>query len=331
MTLFKRHFRRAAGVGVGVALLVLGLEGPAFAAAPTVTSFTPGSGPTNCVVVITGTAFTDFPASATNVGFLPSAGPVIPATDFAVISATEIWATVPALTAGASYKVEVKNAGGTADSATTFLSTTAAGACAPTITGFTPTCGSAGTTVVITGTNLLRDTAAGPDGGEVRFNPYTASEIATHTVPDVDTATSVSVLVPTTAADGPVQVTTFAASGGSVFSTAAFNVPPPDCTPVGPTVHKMSVTLRLSDSLNAAGHVSVGDGFADCRDAVKVKIQRKVNGVWKTIRSATTTATGKYAGHLKNKHGKYRTLAPKLTLNSGADVCAKAVSPVRKH
>ncbi len=46
MTLFKRHMgRRVAAVGVAVALLVLGLEAPAFAAAPTITSFTPTQRP----------------------------------------------------------------------------------------------------------------------------------------------------------------------------------------------------------------------------------------------------------------------------------------------
>ena len=58
MTLFKRHMgRRVAAVGVAAALLVLGLEAPAFAAAPTITSFLPITGPVGCVVTITGTNF----------------------------------------------------------------------------------------------------------------------------------------------------------------------------------------------------------------------------------------------------------------------------------
>ena len=66
MSLKKRHIgRRVAGVGVGVALMVLGLQAPAFAAAPTVTSFTPTSGPDGCVMVVTGTGFDDFPDART--------------------------------------------------------------------------------------------------------------------------------------------------------------------------------------------------------------------------------------------------------------------------
>ncbi|HEX2404779.1 MAG TPA: IPT/TIG domain-containing protein, partial [Acidimicrobiia bacterium] len=58
MTLLKRHMgRRVAAVGVAAALLVLGLEAPAFAAAPTITSFSPTTGPVGCVVTITGTNF----------------------------------------------------------------------------------------------------------------------------------------------------------------------------------------------------------------------------------------------------------------------------------
>jgi hypothetical protein len=58
MTLFKQHMgRRVAAVGVATALLVLGLETPAFAAVPDITAISPTSGPVGCVVTITGTNF----------------------------------------------------------------------------------------------------------------------------------------------------------------------------------------------------------------------------------------------------------------------------------
>ncbi len=215
-----------------------------------------------------------------------------------------------------------------------FTLTSGAGTCGPTITSFTPTCGVAGDVFKVTGTNLL---AAGDGtGGKVEFSPFIGTPpvglTASPTNPDISSPTTLQVTVPTGVADGPIRVTTFAAtSGGQVFSTALFQTPPPDCIPPGPTTHSRSVTLRLSDSLNAAGNVKVSDGFTACLSAVAVKIQHKVSGSWKTVRSATTTSTGKYAGHLKNKSGKYRALAPKLTINSGADVCSKATSPVRTH
>jgi len=81
----------------------------------------------------------------------------------------------------------------------------------------------------------------------------------------------------------------------------------------------------------AAGVVSVGDAFTSCVASVPVKIQRRVSGSWKTVGSATTTASGSYSKKLKDKTGKYRALVKSFTPNSGVDVCSKAKSPVRKH
>jgi hypothetical protein len=97
------------------------------------------------------------------------------------------------------------------------------------------------------------------------------------------------------------------------------------------TVHSRSVTLKLSKHVVAKGVVSVGDGFTACVASVPVKIQRKTSGGWKNVGSTTTTASGSYSKKVKDKTGKYRAQAKKVTLNSGADVCKKATSPVRKH
>jgi hypothetical protein len=347
MNLFKRHIgRRVAAVGVGVALLVLGLEGPAFAAAPAITSFTPTNGPAagGCVVDVTGTGLDDFPAAATyTFAFVLTVAPntVLPATDYLIISDTEAWVVSPVLAAGSEYNIRATNPGGTSTSTTSFLATTGAGACVPTVTAMTPSCGSAGTTVVITGTNLLKDdTATGGFagsilGGIVSFSPYTSD--ATHTVPDVDAPDSLSVLV-TGAADGPIKVTTKGTTaaplnGMSVFSSARFEVPPPDCVPVGGTPHARSITLSLRKHLVARGVVSSTEDppFTDCAASVPVKIQRRVSGHWKTVGSTTTSDTGAYKKRIKDKPGKYRARATNVTLNDGADICSRATSPVRKN
>ena len=131
MSLFKRNIgrrrhigRRVVGVGAGVALMVLGLQAPAFAAAPTVTGLAPTSGPEGCVVIVTGTAFTDFPDTDPDydVEFV-TGGSSPSASAFAVISATEIWATAPDLTPGTAYTIRVTNDGGTGSSTATFLAT----------------------------------------------------------------------------------------------------------------------------------------------------------------------------------------------------------------
>ncbi len=109
MNLLRRHIgRRVAGVGVGVALLVLGLEAPAFAA-PVVTAISPTSGPAQynpaatppvtagCVVAITGTGFDQPGAFAVDtVKFTGATGINTVSATFNVVSDTEIWTTVPA-------------------------------------------------------------------------------------------------------------------------------------------------------------------------------------------------------------------------------------------
>jgi len=230
MSLFKQQARRVAVVGVGVGLLVLGLEAPAFAAAPVISSFTPDSGDDagGCIVVVTGTGLDDFADDVWT--FLPPTGTGTTAPDAVLASDTEAWVTMPSgLTAGTSYNIKITNSGGTSTSTGTFLVTTGAGNCAPTITKLTPACGSSNTKVVITGTNLLRDptpTAAGEDivGGLVSFTPFTTN--AAVVPPDSDTSTTLTRFVSADAKDGPVRVT---AGGGIGFSTESFQVPPPDC------------------------------------------------------------------------------------------------------
>ena len=331
MTLFKRHIgRRVAGVGIGVALLMLGLEAPAFAAVPTVASFLPASGPVGCVVVVTGTNFTN--PAVTEVRFNGAAGTVAP--DFAVQSDTELWVTVPAL--AANGPIRVTNASGGADSAGGFTVSpaTSAGGCAPTVTSFTPGCALPGATVTITGTNLLRSADPSVPAGQtaVRFAPHATAADAVHTIPNAESPTTLSVLVPSGTADGPIRVTTFATTGGQAFSLTQFLTPPPDCPTGVPTTHARSVSLSLRKHLVARGKVSVGDGFTDCAASVPVKIQRRVSGAWKTVGSTTTTDTGAYNKRIRDKTGKYRARATGVSLGDPVtDNCLGARSPVRRH
>jgi hypothetical protein len=314
--------------------MVLGLAAPAQAVV-TISALSPTSGPAagDCVVVATGTGFTDFPAAQMTVDFV-TGGVETPATDFFPIDDATLWVVTPPLAPGTSYTLRVDNPGTTdpgIDSTATFLATTGSGGCAPTITSFTPTCGLAGSGVVITGTNLI---AADLLGGEVRFSPYAPAQIATHTVPDVDDVTSLSVLVPTGSADGPISVETDV--GSAVFSTTSFLVPPPDCVPDTGNEHARSITFKITKKGRASGVVSSTEdpAFTDCVAAVPVKIQRKkAGGGWKTVGKTTTDDTGAYLKKVKNKKGKqkFRALAPKVSLGDPVtDVCLKARSATRK-
>ena len=324
--------------------MVLGLQAPAFAA-PTVTSFTPTTGPTDCVVALTGTGLLDVPKVDQDVVFVHPSG--VPADNivldgagatgalFARISSTEMWVQIPAtLGLGIGYKIRVDGGGGGTASATTFTRVDGAGGCAPTITSVTPNCGSTDTVVNIKGTNLIGP-AFGPT--QVRFAPYTVD--AAHSVPDVDVTTSLSVVVPSVSAnaivDGLVRVTTFTSvSGGVAFSPA----PPFDisdaCTPETGDEHARSITFKIKKSGAASGVVSSTEdpAFDDCAAAVPVKIQRKTSGGWKTVGKATTSDTGSYSKKVKNKPGKqkFRALAPKVSLGDPVtDTCLKAKSATR--
>jgi IPT/TIG domain len=319
MTLAKRQLvRRLVGVGVAAASIVIGVETSALALPPTITSFFPTSGPAGCVVVIKGSNFDNPVVSSVDIGGTP-------VTSFKIFSATEIWATVAGATSG---PIHVINASDTATSPTDFTNTNP-GACTPTIKSLTPCAGSAGTTVVITGTNLLKDsgtTTTAAVAGDVRFAPYTAT--ATHTG-GPETPTQLSVLVPSDAADGPIRVSTFndVVGEGAVLSGTAFQVPPPDnCQP---TDHARFITLSLQRHLVARGRVSVTDRFTDCAASVRVKVQRRVSGRWRTVGKTTTNDTGAYKKRIKDRQGKYRSVAPKINLFT--DFCLRAVSPVRRH
>ena len=349
MSLKKRHIgRRVAGVGVGVALFVLGLQAPAMANTA-VTAVSPTSGPDECVVVVTGSGFRTFADSSTDVIFVgpaAGAGDDLTVTNWFSVSDTEIWAEVPAaLVAGVSYTVRVDQPAGTFTAGGTFLSTgnTAPGACAPTITSFTPACASASAVVTITGTNLLSaaNLQTSNSGGDVFFQDTSppSEALATQPVPDLSSATSLSAIVPTGVADGPIHVFTGVdanptAGDQGVFSATSFLTPPPDCVPVTGNEHARSITLKLKKSGAASGVVASTEEepFTACVSEVTVKFKFKpVGKSWKNAGSTTTDDQGNYAKKLKGKPGKYKAIAAKVSIGDPVtDVCLKARSPVRK-
>ena len=283
----------AAAVGATV-LLVLGIY-PAQAAAPTITSFNPTSGPIGTSVQINGTGFQDtsIVSTVTFNGVMAT---------FTVNSDVLITATVPA--GATDGTIAVTDTEGTATSATSFDVTPSP---VPTITSFNPTSGAVGTSVVITGTGFLGTSA-------VTFGGTAATTFT------IDSDTQITVTVPTGAATGPIVVTT---PGGTATSSTDFTV-----GPSGPTKHDRSVTLNLKKHLVAKGQVN--SAFGACESGVSVKIQRNKNGQWKTIATDSTSANGNYKEEVKDKSGKYRALVPKFSPDPD-DVCRKDVSPVRKH
>jgi hypothetical protein len=244
------------------------------------------------------------------------------------VSDTEIWASVP--TTATTGAITVTNLNGeSANSAVFTVPATGPGDCAPTIDSFTPTCGLVGTVVTITGTNLLTTNAAGDIvGAQVRFNPYATNALHTGAA---ESPTTLVVSVSADAVDGPIRVN---AAGPAVDSTDSFNVvtDPADCAAVT-NEHGRAITLKLVKKLVAKGKVSLTDA-ADtttaCIASVPVKIQRKTKSGWKTVGKTTTNDSGAYKKRIKPKHGRYRSLAPQITVDTD-QVCLKAKSPKRKY
>jgi hypothetical protein len=137
--------------------------------------------------------------------------------------------------------------------------------------------------------------------------------------------TSITTTVPFGATTGPITLLTTQAPNGTSVKTADFTISG------GGVHHPRNVTLKLSGKLKMAGKVKVPDGTTDCANAVPVKLQRaKKGGGWKTLKTVTTDATGAYSGKVRNKPGKFRSIATKVTLANG-EICDKDVSPTRKN
>jgi hypothetical protein len=181
-----------------------------FKVTPTVSSFTPDHGPKGTMVTIAGSAFT----GATAVKFGGTA-----AQSFTVDSYSQIHATVAA---GSTGKVSVVTPSGTGTSANTFTVTATP---KPVLSSFSPTSGTWGTVVTITGTDLNGATAVTFAGTAASFT--------------VNSTTQITATVPNGSVTGRIAVTT---AGGTATSSTGFKVLPtvtsfsPTSGPVGTVV-----------------------------------------------------------------------------------------------
>jgi hypothetical protein len=256
------------------------------AVAPTITSFSPPTGAVGASVVIVGSGF----CGATTVQFNTTAA------TFTVNSNNQITATVPA--GSTTGPIHVTSGAGTIASGTNFTPTSATS-----ITSFTPTSGPVGTSVVITGTNLLGVTS-------VKFNGVTATFSA-------NTATSVTAVVPTGATTGPIVVVDTA---GTATSTTSFTVT------TGPVTRSVS-GFGFQPNSRVSGTVTVTGGSSACHSFVPVVIQKQKNGAWKWVDTTATTASGSFKTYIPPSHGNFRAKVNQLTLANGV-VCGADTSNV---
>jgi large repetitive protein len=194
----RRH-----GARISLVVLMAGLAialpgaGTALALAPTITSFTPASGPIGAPVVINGDNFTGPDPDVTAVKFNG-----VSAT-FTIDNPHQITATVPA--GATDGPIALTNVDGTATSAASFDVTASP---VPTITSFNPTSGPVGTSVQVTGTGFFGASA-------VQFNNTNATTFT------IDSNTQITAAVPAGATTGPIKVTT---PGGTATSATNFTV-----------------------------------------------------------------------------------------------------------
>jgi IPT/TIG domain len=292
--------RRAAQVTATVLLTVILVVLPgadaALAAAPTISSFSPASGPVGTSVTIHGHNFSG--PNVTSVTFNGTSA------TFTIDNAQKITATVPS--GATTGPIAVTSTDGTATSSTNFTVTTTG---APTITSFNPTSGPVGTSVQINGTNFTGATA-------VRFNGVSATTFT------VQNATRINATVPSGATTGPISVTT---PSGTATSSTNFTV-----TGTG-AEHDRTVSLSLSGHIKVSGNVNTTDGTTDCESKVGVRIQKqKSDGSWKTLTRLQTNTSGGYKGFVPDKVGKYRARVPEETLLNGVQ-CGADNSGAKSH
>lgn len=187
------------------------ISGFTFIAPPIVSSFTPLTAGTGMTVTITGSYFT----GATGVSF----GGVA-ASSFTVVNATTITAV---LGAGASGNVSVTNAFGSGSlSGFTYQ-------LPPAISSFTPTTGSQGTSVTITGSNFNNVQS-------VTIGGLPAASFI------VNSSTSITAVVGE-GATGAIKVTT---QWGTATSVANYSFPPPTISSFTPLTGSVGTTVTIA-------------------------------------------------------------------------------------
>ncbi|NBP68214.1 MAG: hypothetical protein EBR30_17660 [Cytophagia bacterium] len=181
MKFLKTFNKLLAAVLLTTVIISCGGDDNAETPAPTISGFTPTSGEVGASVTINGTNFSTTPAN-NEVKFGSVTATVTAAT------ATSLTTTVPAgaTTGKISVTVNDKTAISAADFTVNF---------APSISNFTPTSGTAGTSVTITGLNF--STTASQN--TVRFNGVQATVTAA-------TATTLTVTVPVATSTGKISV-----------------------------------------------------------------------------------------------------------------------------
>ena len=231
--------------------------------APTVTSFTPTSGPEGATVTITGTSFAD----ASKVTFSGTSS------TFKVLSSTRITAIVPTRTA--SGRIAVTNPVGTGSSSTDFTVIPT-----PAVTSFTPPSGPVSTVVTIDGRGFAGATKVTFNGTAATFSLVSSARI--------------SATVPIGATSGRIAITT---PGGTATSAAGFTVTKavtaPKVTAFSPASGPVGTSVTVTgSSFTGATRVTFNGAAATFSVLSAAQLRATVPSGATTGRIAVTTPGG---------------------------------------
>jgi hypothetical protein len=238
---------------------------------PTITAFTPASGPVGTTVTITGTNLDSVIEVTMNDLTLP---------DFTVLGATSLRVAIPA--GAMTGQLAVRNMAAGTLSAGIFKVT-------PKIDSFTPITGSARTDVTITGSNLTIGLA----------NPTVkiGAVVAPLTLGATDT--SVTITVPAAAVTGKISVTTSAGTGISTDNFVVFK--PPTVTAVTPTSGQVGALVTITGT-NLSTVTNVTFNGIDAPSftivsATSIKVNVPAGASTGKIAVTNPAATGQSAGN----------------------------------
>jgi YD repeat-containing protein len=224
-------------------------------AAVSIIGFTPRSGPVGTSVTIVGAGFSATAAQNT-VTFNGMPATVVTATTNRLVAVVPAGAT--------TGPIRVTSPAGSAVSATPF---TVGLNGAPSISGFTPSIGTAGSAVAITGVNF----EPVPGADKAAFNGHLGTVSSA-------TATTLQTVVPPSATSGRVTVTT---PNGRATSTGDFFVPPSSYTAADVEMTgRMAIGETRAMTISQAGKIGliVFDGAAGQRISLKVGLGGGLSG-----------------------------------------------------
>lgn len=189
---------------------------------PTIISINPSTVSPGGVITINGTNLFTVTTVNFTLGAVTNSVPVPPGN-------TSITINVP--NAAGTYSVTVTNSSGTSNAVNLTVNSPVG---SPTIAGFNPPSGPAGTNIIITGTNFVNVQS-------ITFNGQPA------TIPPSYTSTSITVKVPFNATTGAISITT---PSGTALSATAFLVVassgPPQIASINPTSGAVNTRITLT-------------------------------------------------------------------------------------